>query len=79
MKQMVGACGGSMAVCQMPECHQFTGRGGRGGGSRVGRKRDSQDGRGGRNREKIYNIAQCFAIEEAQRGGSQQKWGRNRD
>ena len=31
----------------------------------------------GRNRKKLRNIAQCFAIEKEQRGGRQQKKGGN--
>ena len=69
------------------------GGGGKGAGDRekrgqevYGRREKREVGSGipkvagnGRKRGKLYNIAQYFAIEKMQRGGSQQIQGGNRD
>ena len=60
--------------------------GGQGGGTRGwetgrkgGGKRDSQGGGKREKKGKLCNIAQYFAIEKMQRGGSQKIQGGNRD
>ena len=64
----------------------WRGTGGRTGGWRPGEKGAGglrgagEEGAGsGRKREKLRNIAEYFAIEKMQRGGSQQIHGGNRD